>query len=805
MFRRSSPDIVRVVLSAMAVAASLALGQPARPTDVQGDAPLITSIEQYWQLPAEQKTHPLLFRIECDVTYFDAGWRMLFIQDTRGLGAYVPYGDNPFPFKPGRHITATGTFVPPNADISFEHATITEQGPSHIVPIPIAGRVTQFQQFAARFVTCEGLVDHYRRLDPTHMQLTLSIDGEAVFAWVQLEANDEMPDLGNMNVRLEGVYNSKIGPDGRLSSLEILVPGLKHFAVASRLEDDTRFQTPVVPIDSLPRLPSDRLVHVIGQVKAQEPGRYMRIRDDSGQVDVLTGQTTLCAINTLVDAVGYPAINGTEWQLRGGLFRLDRNPAPAPAARPAVATLRLAEQVHELSAPEALSGLPVWLTGVVTWSDPNSPFFFIQDSSSGICVMRGQSTSQLRGPGRNVEVHGVTSMGQFAPVVIASRFDKVSDLVLPQARQVSLEHAMTGAEVANWVEMRGYLRQIRRREAWNDLEVVTSTGDFIAVLPASADVSSMVGAVIRLYGVCTAKANAQRKLTGIVLYVPGAAYVQVEEPAPEDPFALPARSLGSLGQYDTLLSNNRRLKVIGRGAALLARAPYSYRGRRADAPGSSPAAVLRSSPATGLKPSDFPGRQGGRLVLRESVFRKTGRDRQPDPVRIEPRQDPVPDLDGQLVSIEGSLIDTSPAGGQSRLSLQAGNLIFEALLEDVAGRPRPELPAVGSVLLLTGVYELKFDEYGQPVAFQLRLRGPADVAVLMRPSWLTRGRIMALSGVLVAGILLFIAWVAALRRRVRAADRPDSRAAETRGAPRGRTDAHKQARVARHSRGRHCA
>jgi two-component system, cell cycle sensor histidine kinase and response regulator CckA len=767
-FTRVRRSVVWALFIALAAPAWVALGQPSKPADVPVDAPpLITSIQQYWDLTPEQKSRPVFLRLECDVTYADAGWKMLFIQDANGQGAYVPYGDNLFPFKAGQHIIAAGMIMPPSADISFEHATVAQQGSSRLIPNSIAGKVTQFQQFIRKFVTCEGLVDHYRRLDPTHLPLTLSVEGETIFAWLQLEPGDQMPDLRNANVRVEGVYNPKIGPDNTLSSLEILIPGLKHLTIVNRLENDPRFQTPAVPIETLSRLPADQLVHIVGQVKAQEPGRYVRIRDESGQIDVLTGQTTLCPINAVIDAVGFPVVVGTEWRLRAGLFRLGENQAAALAVQSNRTTLRLAQQVRELSAPEAMDGLSVWLTGVVTWSHPDSPFFFVQDSSSGICIMRGQSNSVVWGPGRNVEVYGVTSMGSFAPVVVASRFDKVSELVLPVARQISLEHALTGAEDARWVEMRGYLRQIHRREVWNDLEIVTSTGEFIAVLPASEDVSAMVGAVIRLHGVCMVNANARRKLTGVTLYVPGTAYVQIEEPAPEKPFDLPARSLGSLGQFDTLLSNNRRLRVSG---VVL----HYFPGHLIHIADAGQTLLVLSRSQAPLEPGDridvvgFPGRQGGRIALREAIYRKTGRDRQPEPTLIVPQETPVPDLDGQLVRVEGTLIDVSTAGEESRLSLQAGNVIFDALLENAAGMARLPFLPVGSVLSLTGVYELKFDEDGQPVDFQFQLRHAGDVAVLVRPSWLTRSRILAFTGALAVGILVFIAWVTALRRRVNA-------------------------------------
>jgi len=133
-----------------------------------------------------------------------------------------------------------------------------------------------------------------------------------------------------------------------------------------------------------------------------------------------------------------------------------------------------------------------------------------------------------------------------------------------------------------------------------------------------------------------------------------------------------------------------------------------------------------------------------------------------------PQQNAPADLDGQLVSIEGSLIETFTAADQVRMTLQAGNVVFEALLERSGANPLPGFAPAGSVLATTGVYELKYDEYGQPEGFQMRLRDSADISVIARPSWLTRGRILALSCTLVVGILLFFAWVLALRRRVRA-------------------------------------
>ena len=738
---------------------------------------VITSIQQYWDLTPEQKSRPQAFEFECYVTFFDRDWTILFIQDLKGSGAYVPYGDNPFPFKSGQRLLASGVFVPPNANVSFEHAkiTTTSQGTGWPDAAPTAGKLTHTSEFITKFVSLEGFVDRFRQVAPGtpqglgYLQMTLSAEGMPVIVWVQIEPGQTSLDLTDATVRIEGVYNPKIGPDGKLASLEIMVPSFAHLTVINHLKDDPRFTLPIVPIDSLAKRPADQRVRVAGLVKAQESGRFVRIRDDTGQIDIITGQTRPCVINELIEAVGYPSINGTEWQLVGGQFRAVPLPTGVDAAPVAAGTqtgpLRLAAQVLELSAKEASEERAVWLMGVVTWSHRDFPFFFIQDSSGGVCVMRDKSNSMLRSPGRNVEVRGVTGMGQFAPVVQASRFDRVSDLPLPIARQTSLEHALTGVEEAQWVEMRGYLRQIHQQDGWNQLEMATAAGDFIAMLPPNTDVSNMIGAVVRLHGVCTASTTEQRKLTGIKLWVPSAEYVQVEEPAPRDPFDVPQHTLASLGQYGGVQSFNRRLRVSG---TVLYQAPgHSISIQE----GGDSLQILARSKAP-LQPGDrieavgFLGRQGGRVVLREAVCRKTGSGAQPAAHRLEVEKQAIAAEDGQLVTIEGVLIGNSRAADQIRLTLQTQNAIFEAYLEGARQSGDPAGLSNNSRLALTGVYEVKYDQFGQPEAFQLNLRSTADIALVESPSWWTRGRILGITGTLALGTLTFIAWVAALRRRV---------------------------------------
>ena len=63
---------VATLVFAAAAPTLVAEDRESNPAEVQVDAPpLITSIQQYWNLTPEQKSRPVHLRLECDVTYSD--------------------------------------------------------------------------------------------------------------------------------------------------------------------------------------------------------------------------------------------------------------------------------------------------------------------------------------------------------------------------------------------------------------------------------------------------------------------------------------------------------------------------------------------------------------------------------------------------------------------------------------------------------------------------------------------------------------------------------------------------------------
>jgi PAS domain S-box-containing protein len=99
-------------------------------------------------------------------------------------------------------------------------------------------------------------------------------------------------------------------------------------------------------------------------------------------------------------------------------------------------------------------------------------------------------------------------------------------------------------------------------------------------------------------------------------------------------------------------------------------------------------------------------------------------------------------------------------------TLQAGNFVFNAHLEDDQGGRKLATLIPGSRLQLTGACAVITDEYNVPQTFLILLRSPEDIIVLERPSWWTLRHTLWAVGIMAGFILAALAWVVLLRRRV---------------------------------------
>jgi signal transduction histidine kinase/CheY-like chemotaxis protein len=725
----------------------------------RAEGKVLTQVDDVYRVPAPEQQEVHRIRMEVLVYYYDPHWKVMWARSGNS-DHYISLGGESLVAKPGQQILIEGTVTPARGMlVSDPQLTVLQEH----VPIEIIDATSDIgdsSRLNKHMVSVEGYVDRQVLTDPAHMEVDLLVNDRLVSGRMLVGAS--VPQLEGALVQAQGVYSATSDPAGGPPKLELWVQGPEWIRIKGRLDRDQRFAVPVTPIERLGSATPDRLVRISGVLRAQQPGVALTLRDDTGQVTVRSVQTMRLALGDFVEAIGYPAMHGSDPLLVRAVYRRAHSGgAPSDGA---VRHVRLVEQLRNLSPEDASRGLPVQLTGVVTWAHPAADFFYVRDVSGGAYVAQPPSHPAAVIVGLKVDVAGTSALGAFAPIVLATNVKYTASVDLPDAPAVTLEQALTGVEDAQWVTMSGYVRAVTRGPPWLRLELTTSAGEFAALLPPDTPADKLRGAVVRVRGVCSAITNRKRQLTGIQVWVPSLEYIEIEEAEPADPFAVAARSVASLRQFGGVQSSNRRVRVSG---VVLGQSP----GRVHIQDGAEGLLVL-SRTALRLAPGDrveavgFPGWENGRLVLREAVDRRTGFGAEPVPVAVRSLVPVNPELDGRLVALDANLLDVVGVENGTRLIAQAGTTIFGALL----GEAKETLPRDwdhGSELRLTGLYRIQFDEYKRPQNVVLQLRSPADVRILRRASWWTVRHAAFVSASLAAGIVAGFGWVLALRRRVR--------------------------------------
>jgi signal transduction histidine kinase/CheY-like chemotaxis protein len=733
-----------------------------RPTQV-----VFTSVADLWRLPEEQRQQRCRVRLDLLVYFYDPAWKAVWGR-AGGSDDYLSLGDRVFPIRSGQRILVEGSTIPARGMVVEDAQVTLLADVVPLAPIPTDGRIGDVERFQRHFVTVDGLVDRQQVMDRQRLQLDLIVDGRPVIGRLLLDEGAAMPNWTNALLRLNGVYSATQDPTGSPPTIEVWTPGLKHVEVRGTLATDPRFAVAATPVDQLSKVAPGTTVKVAGTARGQQPGRLF-IRDETGQLAVLSPQAQTIPVGAAVEAVGTAELVGTEWALANAVYRrIGSLPPPRTDTLP---TLRLADQLRELSPEEAAKSYPVQLSGIVLWARPNAEFFYVHDSSGGVCVFRPPGTPAKMFVGTKVQVTGTSAPGKFTPVVLASTVEVSATIELPDARPVTLEQAWTGIEDAQWVSMGGYVRGVAEDGPWTRIDLTTSGGEFAAFVPHSPvgpsaeSWAKLPGAILRVRGVCAAVANEKRQLTGIRIWVPSFRFLEVEEEPPTDWFATALRPIASLRQFQTAQALNRRVRVAG---VVVYHAP----GRFIHLQDGPEGLLVLSRGTAALVPGDrieavgFPGRENSRAVLREAVYRRVAAGPEPAPVRVRGAAPIDAEMDGRLTRLEGQLLSVTGHNRGVRLLLQQQETIVEALA-DMPIERAPGAWAPRSQVALTGVYEVRFDEYRRPGSVRLLLRSPADVTILRRAPWWTARRTLAATAVLALGAVLGFGWVFALRRQVR--------------------------------------
>jgi len=743
-------------------------------------APALTNAIQVRQLSSEAARRQWPVRLRGVVTYVDAPWNMMFVQDATA-GVFVQTSAGATNLATGQEVEITGVTHPGAFSPIIEQARVQSVGTADL-PRAKALRLPALADGHADGYRIEvrGLVGS-AVVEENHLVLQLEQD----LRWLRVVVRDipaDWPKLVNARLRLRGVCAVSADSNRRVHRLQLFVPDGSHIVVEQAAPNDP-FARPIQSIAAVlsaavsgPKTP----FRVQAVLETNAAGSVL-LRDASGalpfvRVNLKSAKTGLLmdVVGSLVQEEGQTALREIAYRRLGVLASneistLTTNVSDARAATNLITSI---EQVRALTPAEAGRGLPVRIRCVVTYYDRFGSTFFVQDAKAGIFVAPPETGLTLK-PGDWIELAGVTAPGDYVPIVTEPRFQPLGRAPLPEAREFTLGTLSSGAQDSQWIAMRGVVQAVKVESGRAVLDVAEAGGRFEVLVPnvsRQAAPTNLVDARVRLEGVCGTVFNQKRQLMGVRLFVPNLSFVSVEQTAAPDPAAAPVRSIGSLLQFTGADLPDHRVRI--RGLVTLHR-PAQFLFLQDNTAG----ILIRTDTAEAFQPGDevealgFPTTGRYTPVLDHATLRKIRAGPEPAPVPVSARQALSANFDenvfdARLVRLRGRLLDLTTRSKEKLLVLQDGASIFNAYL-DTTNQLASAL-RVGSVLDVTGVCSVQVDGSRHPTSFQLQLRTPADIRVVASAPWWTARHTAAALGGMGTVLLAVVSWVLALRRRVQA-------------------------------------
>ena len=437
--------------------------------------------------------------------------------------------------------------------------------------------------------------------------------------------------------------------------------------------------------------------------------------------------------------------------------------------------LRTIAAIRGLKVEQTQQKISVRLNGVVTFFDESLFSRFIQDETAGIYLQfpSGVGPPMLE-PGQTVEVTGIGSPGEYAPVVLVEKILVTGRQALPPAKAVTYEQLAAGAEDSQFVEVTGIVRSVRPMEntPYYHIEVTIGGGRllvYVKTLPVARP-EELLDSTVRVRGVCATQFNHQRQLFAIQLMVPRPDDFTIVIPASKNPFAVAAQPISSLLQFTPQESYGHRVKLAGTviyfepGAGLFLQT--GHHGVEIQTKERVPVQLGEQVEALG-----FVSQGVYTPLLQDAIYRKITNGTNVAPVRLTTDEALKGEHDCQLIQVAARLVDRTQHGNEQYLILQESNCIFQASLKLPGSGAAAVLPANGSRVAVTGVCRIdpgkwEAGENWRAKSFSVLLRSRADLVLLASPPWWTLQKMLWIAAGLTFAMVMAFGWVAVLRRQV---------------------------------------
>ncbi len=722
----------------------------------------IERIAELADLPLQVFERRVPVRITGWVTVPEATLNVLFIEDGTGAARVdLPFSN--ISLQPGDGVEVTGLAGSGGIAPAITASRVRPlNGKHHLQPLAVSMADLHQGRVGFRYVETRGVL-RSRYFDRAgRLIVGVGAGGGTVDVHVGgVLALDPRLRAG-ARVRVRAVASASRDVHGNASKVQLWAA-----RASDVVAEEFPAQVPVQPVrDVLALAPSalpDRLLHLRGTVHPERVGEGLVLTDSTGSIRLKRAPSAVLEAGDHTDVFGFAEADGNRVLIADATMSA---PAGQPERQaPGDRVLTSIAQVHALGAEESARGIPVRIRATVTYINPASRVFFLQDETGGTFVggLRQHEWNPVTGD--VIEAAGVTGPGNFAPVISDISARRIGSGPMPQPARVSFDDLFSGQQDSQWVRAEGVVQtRETQRESEDTIWLQWGQHRYRALVsnPKNEPLPPP-DTRVEVRGVCGTLFNTRRQMLGIQIYVPSPQFIRTLREA-QDPRKLPVRPISDLLHFSPRDSADQRVRV--RGVVTLAnpRGPTFMR----DAEGGL---KIRDHAPADLQPGDVIDAIG---FAHAGDFSAEMWDAQVTRLRhaSPPSATPVTvdqvlegTHDAELVQIEAFVVDELAGSDQNSLVLQAGGKLFRSNLD------RGHLPALdrGSIVRLTGVCTIESVgnlSFLVPRSFTVVLRSSSDVTVVKPAPWWTAGHLLAVLGSTLAFLMAVLAWVAVLRRRV---------------------------------------
>lgn len=720
-------------------------------------------------------------RIRGVVTYSDPIQKRFWIQDETGAIA-IDQDPRSLSIHTGQTVMIVGQKRrpysilngPSSIKLSISKLSVVSSRSSLPEPLLVSLKTLPRKDKTGVRIQLTGVI-HTVALDSNgQTQLSLGDSGQEVLATIS-EADNEVSRWLNSRVRVVGINDALYDQHGTVQEMHIWIQSGNDV----HLERPASKNAPLYSIRSLYLHYKDISAHNIrvrGTVVSRpEPNSFL-VEDQWGAIYCRLDGNNNLPVGSHVEITGFPVLD----HLRIDLLHSSVHQIPAIEADKQYASpppLITIESVRSLEEKQADQALRVRITGVITYHDPEWKQLFLQDTTGGIFVKYPGSPRPLR-QGQRITVVGLTNGGDFAPVIVAPKFLAIDKGILPRPVQLTNKEAISASVDSQLVIVEGVVHPIKNDQEPLHLtfELFSPVGQIhVEVSPefiGKEKLKELVDATVRMQGVFSPLYNTRRQLVAYKLSISSIHNIEVLESPGLNPFQQPAVPISHLLGYSLHADYTHRIKLSGT-VSMVGLGSFYLQDSSGGIKVQSEAQQLRVADQVEVVGYASTG-SGYSPILTDAVVQVVGHNAALSAFPFTADSISDGQFDSQLVSVDGRLLSMVDSQNGKALLLQSGARTIRAHLgaTDEPGA----LPSLqeGSILRVTGIctFDVKSSEFylvpiNELTNFDIIMRSPRDVEVLQAAPWWTAQHAVVVLSILFLVIVVTLAWISMLRRRVR--------------------------------------